>query len=100
MPAIPVVRALGRALRSPGLAGPPPRPNGLILDAPYDCYCEFCKPWRVDDPSTSPRPSGTLTPAEALIQMASGVDFIILAHLDRSLTTDPPPVQEPQGHGF
>ena len=99
-PASRAVRALWPGPRSPGLAGPPPWPNGRVWDAPSDFCCELCAPWRVDDLSTLPRPSGTVTPAEALIQTASGVDSAILAHLDRSLTTDPPPVQEPQGHGF
>ena len=81
---IPTELALGRALHSPDLTGPPPWPGVRLWDAPGEFATGLRARGSDHVRSTSPRPPGTAPPAKASMPTASGAASARLARVDRS----------------
>ena len=92
---IPAERALGRALHSPGLTGPPPWPGGRVCHALCPASRELRARGSADDRSTSPTSPETMPAAWASVMTASGAVWAVWVHLDRSHTSERPLCRQP-----
>lgn len=87
---IPAMRALGRAVHSPGLPEPLLRPGSRDDVLTRDACCELCARESEDDRSTSPTSSESVPAAAASVPMMNVAVSSILAHQNRSLMSERP----------